>query len=61
MKNRNKYYGLDEIGFVGVQGKEKEVQLENDIAQTIKYIKDKKAGKIRTSRVSKRIRTAKAK
>jgi hypothetical protein len=44
VKDKKRYYGLDEIGFVGTQGKGTNAQIKKDIEQTIQYIKDKKMG-----------------
>jgi hypothetical protein len=45
LNNKKQYYGLDEIGFVGVQDKPKNSsRLKKDIDLTVQYIKDKKAG-----------------
>ena len=45
MEDRNKYYGLDEIGFVGTQDKRTSTQVNKDIQMTVKYIKAMKSGK----------------
>jgi hypothetical protein len=61
MKERNKYYDLDEIGFVGVQDEKNFIQVQKDIEQTVQYIKDKKAVKPRSSRLTKKTSATKAK
>lgn len=50
MKGKKQYYGLDEVGFLGMQGQRTGTQNKKDIEQTIQYIKDKKA---RSSRLKK--------
>lgn len=44
MEKTNKYYGLDEIGFVGTQDKRTSCQVNKDIKMTVKYIKTMKSG-----------------
>lgn len=43
MKDKKKYYSLDEVGFVGTQAKENRRNFEKDIHDTVQYIKSKKA------------------
>lgn len=45
MDDRNRYYGLDEIGFVGTQDKRTSTQVNKDIQMTVKYIKAMKSRK----------------
>ena len=61
MKDKKRYYGLDEIGFVGTQGKKTDAQVKKDIDQTVQYIKDKKAGAIGPTRLKKRTSISKVK
>jgi len=44
MKDKQKYYSLDKIGFVGTQEKRDRKFFEKDIHDTVHYIKSKKAG-----------------
>jgi len=44
MKDKQKYYSLDKIGFVGTQEKRDRKFFEKDIRDTVHYIKSKKAG-----------------
>jgi hypothetical protein len=44
MKNKKRYYPLDEIGFVGTQNKKDRKIFEKDIRDTVQYIKSKKTG-----------------
>jgi hypothetical protein len=46
MANKKQYYGLDEIGFVGTQGKGTSSKVKRDIEKTIQFIKARKSGKI---------------
>lgn len=46
MEKNNKYYGLDEIGFVGTQNKRTSAQINRDIQRTVKYIKTTKSEKV---------------
>jgi len=44
MKGKKRYNALDEIGFLGLQGKSK-ASVQKDIERTVQFIKDKKANK----------------
>ena len=46
MAGKKQYYGLDEIGFLGVQDKRSRAQEKRDIAITVQYIKAKKSGRV---------------
>ena len=46
MTSKKRYYGLDEIGFVGIQGKRTNSQVKKDIERTIQFIKARKSGKM---------------
>ena len=46
MTSKKPYYGLDEIGFVGIQGKRTNSQVKKDIERTIQFIKARKSGKM---------------
>jgi hypothetical protein len=61
VKDKKRYYGLDEIGFVGTQEKGTSAQIKKDIQQTVQYIKDKKAGKAGSARRKKRTSISKVK
>jgi hypothetical protein len=43
--NKNQYYGLDEIGFVGTQDERTDAQVKKDIDETIRYVKAQKLKK----------------
>jgi hypothetical protein len=44
LSSKKQYYGLDEIGFIGTQSKDK-ARVQKDIDKTVQYLKDKKAGR----------------
>lgn len=44
-----KYYKLDEVGFVGTQGKRSDAEIKRDIEITIEFIKKKKAAQTNDS------------
>lgn len=46
MDDKKQYYGLDEIGFVGTQGKRTNSQVKKNIEKTVQFIKARKSGKI---------------
>lgn len=46
MEDKKQYYGLDEIGFIGTQGKRTNLQVKKDIEKTVQFIKARKSGKI---------------
>jgi hypothetical protein len=43
--SKKQSYGLDEIGFIGIQGKRTNSQVKKDIEKTIQFIKARKSGK----------------
>jgi len=45
VEDKKRYYGLDEIGFLGTQDKRTDAQIKNDIRRTIQHIKAKKNAK----------------
>lgn len=46
MAGKKKYYGLDEIGFLGTQEKRTVARVKKDIEETVKYIKARNAAKV---------------
>ena len=44
--SKKQYYGLDEIGFIGTQGKRTSSRVKKDIEKTIQFIKARESGKI---------------
>lgn len=46
MAGKKKYYGLDEIGFLGTQEKKTAASVKKDIEKTVQYIKAQKAAKV---------------
>ena len=44
MRSKKRYYALDEIGFLGIQGKKK-ASVQKDIERTVQFIKNKQANK----------------
>lgn len=52
MKDKKKYYELDEIGFVGTQ-KKNDKTVAQDISDTVQVIKSKKANNISPKRPAK--------
>jgi hypothetical protein len=50
MRARNKYYKLDEVGFVGVQKYRTPAEIRKEAAETAKHIKALKARKSGTVR-----------
>lgn len=58
MADKKQYYGLDEIGFLGMQGKRSNVQVKKDIEKTVQFVKTRRSGTIairrkRTRQLSK--------
>ncbi len=43
MKDKKRYYALDEVGFVGIQVRGSRKDSEKDIRDTVQYIKSKKS------------------
>lgn len=43
MANRKQYYGLDDVGFLGVSGKRSAAEIQMDAKKTSDYIKSLKA------------------
>lgn len=39
MSDKNRYYALDEIGFVGIQDKRTKAKIRKQMAETVRYIK----------------------
>lgn len=48
MANRKQYYGLDDVGFLGVSNKRSEAEIQMDAKKTSDYIKSLKAGGVAT-------------
>ena len=44
MPNRKQYYGLDDVGFLGVSVKRSAAEIQTDAKRTSDYIKSLKAG-----------------
>ena len=44
MANRKQYYGLDDVGFLGVSDKRSAAEIQTDAKKTSAYIKSLKAG-----------------
>ena len=43
MKDKKRYYALDEVGYVGTQVKDSQKTSEKDIRDTVQFIKSKKS------------------
>ena len=46
MRSKEKYYGLDEIGFIGTQEKRSKSQIKKDLEETALFMKNRKSGKV---------------
>lgn len=61
MTDREKYYKLDEIGFVGTQDNRSAAQVKKDAELTSRYIRAMKEKEAKNNKASGKKKTAKSK